>query len=401
MRLRYASAVLASLLHMCGLQVTAQCDGSSVAVPYAPSSVFLQQPDFVFNPSAVTSHTLLRTNSANAWTVISAQTDEFNGTSLLTSKWQTGYWWGRTKTEWLNYNPTSSDCPTCIQFSALPVPGNAGNKYLKLNVLKSPITKKVVEWESPTLLLNDGRPNSRSIPYRTGMVCSVEPTLQPYGYFEIRCRLPRTRYTIADFWLHMANNANPASPYYPNDYFYHEMDGFETENARDHHMNAHFKEVCNTPQYDFYKGLRVNGAFDMSSGFFTYAMQWEPNKVVYYLNNKPVHVIHEGQSGWPSGLDLDFDKRMWLILGMEMDSLVGGAGRSADSQPVYPASFDIDYVRAYRRSNYNEPFPTFQINHKAKALAVTAPLIVRTNDPLAICGAGSYSPDNTYFIAVQ
>lgn len=378
------------------------CSDTQVNQDYDRYSIFLQQPVASPNSSTPSAHSLL----TSAWSAVTSTSDEFNGTSLDATKWYDGLHWGRTQPSWSNYfvsywnhqsdnpaYPSNIQDQSCFQFVT-----EGTTKFLRLATKPQPITARVTRWDGDNVIQGDGRPNLRSIPYRTGMIESKIPTANPWGFFEIRCRLPRSQDVIADFWLHMANNGPNSDPYYPNDNFYNELDGFETDDGRINRMNAHYKQDCLSDQYNFYRELFIKGGFDLHSDFFTYAIQWEPNKVVYYLNNRPIYVLHNQNPNWPSGLTTSWDKRMYLIMDMGVDSLVG---RSYYSPAVYPANYDIDYVRTFRRSDYTVPYPNFNLNWQPKALTVAAPLQVNISAPLILSAAGSYSPNNGYFLSVQ
>lgn len=397
-----AATIFTLVIALNGVVAQTPCSTADQSQSYERFSIFLQQPIASPNSSTPSAHTLL----TSAWSSVVATSDEFNGATLDANKWYDGLHWGRTQTSLSNYfvsywnhqsdnpaYPSNIQDQSCFQFVT-----EGSTKFLRLATKPEPITARVTRWEADNVIQGDGRPNLRTIPYRTGMIESKAPTANPWGFFEIRCRIPRSQDVIADFWLHMANNGPNSDPYYPNDNFYNELDGFESDDGRINRMNAHYKPDCLSDQYNFYRELFIKGGFDLHSDFFTYAIQWEPNKVIYYLNNRPIYVLHNQNPNWPSGLTTSWGKRMYLIMDMGVDSL---SGRSYFSPAVYPANYDIDYVRTFRRSDYTLPYPNFNINWRPKALAVASPLQVNINAPLVLSAAGSYSPNNGYFLSVQ
>lgn len=255
----------------------AQCNTDQINETYDQYSIFLQQPVAAPNSSAPSSHPLL----SSSWQTVPLTSDEFNGTTLDPEKWYDGLHWGRTQAAWLNYfvsywdhsvpphdsvyYPANIQDPSCYQFVT-----QGPTKFLRLRTKKEPVTARVTRWEGDNVIQNDGRPNLRSIRYRSGMLESKKPTANAWGFFEIRCRLPKSQDLIANFWLHRANNGSPEDggpnddADYPAESFYHEMDGFETDDARNNRMNAHYDQECLTPQYNFYRELNINGAFDLS-----------------------------------------------------------------------------------------------------------------------------------------
>ena len=78
------------------------------------------------------------------------------------------------------------------------------------------------------------------------------------------------------------------------------------------------------------------------AGFHTFAMEWTPEKVVWYLDNWEVpqplftRFIHGRHIP-------DVDMHVILTLG------VGGMGGVPDATTPFPADFIVDYVRVYQR----------------------------------------------------
>lgn len=401
-----------SLALWASIKLHGQCNEGQTTYQANASQCFLLAPTITPNSSNTTAHPLL----SNEWGADPTLTDEFNIAPFDNAKWNDKFWWGRTQATWLNYNaprvmdtqyPNDIPDPTLIQQTIVN-----GTGLLRLAAKKQPYTSRVTRWDPDNVIQNDGRPNLRSMPYRTGMICSKYPINDipgsTYGYIEIRAKLPKAQDVIADFWFHMSNsgdatcNSGDWGPqcYYPNQSFYHELDCFETQDARQHTQNVHYKNDCLTEQYNFPKEYFIKGAADLSTDYHTFGMQWEQNKIAYFLDNRPIHVVNEGDPDWPS-VDLNWNRKMFLIIGMEMDSIVGG-GRSWWSPAQYPAYFDIDYIRMFRRADYSIPYPNFTINQQPnKATTLATKLLLTAGDKISISGASAYSPNGTYFISVQ
>ena len=79
-------------------------------------------------------------------------------------------------------------------------------------------------------------------------------------------------------------------------------------------------------------GIKVT---DLSAGFHTYGVDWQPDTITWYLDGKKV-----SQAKTPA----DMNKPMYMIANLA----VGGAwGGNADATTPFPAEMKIDYIRAY------------------------------------------------------
>lgn len=126
----------------------------------------------------------------------------------------------------------------------------------------------------------------------------------------------------------------------------------------------------------------------------TYAMKWEPNKIVWYINNRPVRIITD-QNGTiiPSGA-------MSVIAGSGNNELY--ADFDLNLPDTLPNSMEVDYIRIYKRPDHMKPDPVFTINGKngsTVASAVAVPLSLSL--PVIMDASTSYMPGHQYFISVQ
>ncbi|HEY5368493.1 MAG TPA: family 16 glycosylhydrolase [Hanamia sp.] len=77
--------------------------------------------------------------------------------------------------------------------------------------------------------------------------------------------------------------------------------------------------------------------------FHTYAIEWTPEKIDFFLDGENYYHFpneHKTNAEWP------FDKPFFLLLNMAVGGNLGGQKGIDDS--VFPATYQIDYVRVYQ-----------------------------------------------------
>jgi beta-glucanase (GH16 family) len=74
---------------------------------------------------------------------------------------------------------------------------------------------------------------------------------------------------------------------------------------------------------------------DLSAGFHTYSVDWEPGKITWYLDGNPVAVTTAGVSS----------QQMYFIANLAVDGLTG---KSADASTPSTGSFDIKSVNIWQ-----------------------------------------------------
>lgn len=212
--------------------------------------------------------------------------DEFEGTSLDTTKWNaTSYnlWTAQNA-----YNPAM-------------VSVEHGNLVLRL---------EPVPWMGQ--------------PYSGGQVDTDGKFLPVYGYFEARLKPPSGTGFHSSWWLWPDNNI------WPPELDIVEFRGFQPNMA---HITHHWFDSAR-PDNDGYDKTVVEGP-DFTADFHVFGLEWGPDALVWYIDGverfrSTGHIPQQ-----PFRLQLD------LALG-------GWAGWPPDETTVYPAYFLVDYVRVYR-----------------------------------------------------
>ena len=150
---------------------------------------------------------------------------------------------------------------------------------------------------------------------------------QMYGYFEIRAKGQSDRSGHSAFWF----NTDDPSEYQPgarNKTQHTEIDVFEN-----YKRNQYLFNLYNPANH----GIGSTGGgtydFDFSEDFHTYAMEWSPKEVKFYVDNKLIQTRNGSNM---------VKKPMFSYLSLYVDTWGG------DSAATFPAEFEIDYFRAYR-----------------------------------------------------
>jgi beta-glucanase (GH16 family) len=249
-------------------------------------------------------------NQENGWTLIFS--DDFNNGHLNANKWTTCYWW---------------DNNGCTN------PGNHEMQWYQ---------PKNVQFDQQSLLLTANQETVRgsdgkTYAYTSGMVTTGRDTPDPskpvkfafqYGLAEIRAKVTKGQGLWPAFWLLPANNS--ALP----EIDVLEIIGMDTKTVN---MTLHYKQASGDVTKD---GNVWAASQDLSAGWHTYAVDWEPNYIVWYVDGIERWRVTD-QAQIPA-------ENMYMLLNLA----VGGdwPGPPGADTP-FPSSFQIDYVRVWQQSN--------------------------------------------------
>ena len=193
---------------------------------------------------------------AGAWTP--RFDDEFNGTSLNTSFWSTG---------WLSPGvtpPVNSYEQQCYDPNQVSVSGGT----LHLTVSASPCSV-----------------GGHTYPYRSGMIQTDGKAQFTYGYFESRIYLPGSGGSIANWPAWWTDGQS-----WPTDGEMDVMEGLEGQACWHFHSPAGGPGSCSTNDF---------------TGWHTYGADWEPGSVTYYYDGRQVGRITTGITSAPMYLILN------------------------------------------------------------------------------------------------
>lgn len=242
----------------------------------------------LFSPTAV-----LADPAGSGWQL--KFSDDFNGTSLNTKQWSPCFFWGN-----------SEGCTN----------GSAGD----------------LQWFDPDeVLVQNGivslhaqRRRSNGKEYTSGMISSHDKFSFSYGYVEMRAKVPKGNGFWPTFWLLSQKKSWPP-----------ELDiaEFVGSNTKNVHMTIHYDEGGHKSSSGYW-----GGGEDFSNDYHTYAVQWEPDKIIWYVDG--VERRRYTGAGIPQS-------SMYVVA-----TLALGAAWTVppDSSTPLPNTFDIDYIKVWQRN---------------------------------------------------
>jgi len=152
-----------------------------------------------------------------------------------------------------------------------------------------------------------------------------------YGYFECRAQLQESVGVWAAFWLQSPKISEGADPaIYGTEVdifeFFKEVGTDTVQHALHWAYGPNMKSVG--PMNSYLPGL--------SKGFHTFALEWTPEKYVFYIDGKKYYTQEQGLSHIAE----------YIILSMELPDT-----REQVKNTVFPDVFTVDYVRVYQKQN--------------------------------------------------
>ena len=177
--------------------------------------------------------------------------------------------------------------------------------------------------------------------YTSGMITSFHSFSQTYGYFEMRAKLPAGQGLWPAFWLLPTDLSWPP-----------EIDIMEVIGSAPNQLetSVHYDAGGHQMQN---KTTVLEG---MTTGFHTYGVDWQKDKIAWFFDGTKIYEI-----ATPAGMD----KPMYMLANLA----VGGewAG-SPDGTTTFPATLQIDYIRAYSAVGATGSTPLVAIFQNEKAL---------------------------------
>ena len=272
--------------------------------------------------------------------------DDFDGVHLKDRNWYQSYRAGRK--DWFRRMGIASrfDDPDA-------------NYVIENGILKLRIDRDVpLRAEPKAAAVSSIQTSDYRVGKTTNDIQRLDKFAQKYGWWEIRCRMPKGDGLHAAFWL---THADPLSQEYTLDnrrrgFLYPqgtrgkdstvEIDIFEAlgRYERQLDLTVLFPNNCHGEGHFFNHGELP---FDWSKHFHTYALEWEEGQLTWYI---------DGQKYWRYRGPTP-QKEMMILLGMYQlganPKFAGWLKPTPDNLP-YPLDFEIDYVRVYVRSESDE-----------------------------------------------
>jgi beta-glucanase (GH16 family) len=115
--------------------------------------------------------------------------------------------------------------------------------------------------------------------------------------------------------------------------------GSSTAEARKVHQTLWYDYSGTHPKQTF----TATTPFDPAAGFHTYAVEWEPDAIRWYIDGDLTYTRTTSTTPW---LDDAFSKPFIIRLNMAVG---GNWPGSPDAATAFPADYEVDYVRVYQR----------------------------------------------------
>jgi len=157
------------------------------------------------------------------------------------------------------------------------------------------------------------------------------------GKIEVRAKLPQARGTWPAIWTLGTNGKQVGWPAC-GEIDIMEFVGFDPGII---HANIHTKKYNHVMKTG--KGSQITIP-DASEAFHVYAVQWEPDHLDFFVDDKKYFTFRNEGAGtdvWP------YDQPQFLILNLAIGGAWGGAKGIDDAS--FPQKYYIDYVRVYQK----------------------------------------------------
>jgi len=240
--------------------------------------------------------------------------DEFNNSVLDTTKWNTSYLWG-------DQLVINSEEQFYVDIAKRPDfgfnPFTFDGESLTINSIKTP---------------DELRSKAMNMDYLSGVITSYDAFKFTYGYAEVRAKMTFGRGYWPAFWL--------LNAYYVDDK--PEIDIMEFIGHNQDAVYATYHYFDSEGQLRSTKSHPTPGV-DYTNGWHTYAVDWRPGTLVFYIDGLEVHRVTDAKVS---------RQEMYVIANTAMGGWWAGA---PDETTPFPGEFKMDYIRVYQRlAPYND-----------------------------------------------
>lgn len=259
--------------------------------------------------------------------------------------------------------------------------GNEPQYYLNENiVIENGLLYLIVKRE-PGYYYNNATGSYSYFEYTSGWIQSKAEF--QYGKYEIRCKIPAGQGLWPAFWFYGSEG---------------EIDVYEfnCQNTHKHHMTIHnwphnaSHEQCHTTWIS-------SCGFD--DEFHTFSLEWDDFKLIYRVDGIVKRVdykflIPNGQAGlvdcehFSSGLYLrnPFFPKGPQSIRINVAISSGGFGPAPNSQTIFPASLEIDYIKIFKKNNVGKSISISDFDNTNHSDIYTADTIIiaNSNNPIII-----------------
>ena len=282
--------------------------------------------------------------------------DEFNGSNLDSSKWNTGYLWG----PYLSINNEEQLYVDEFGINAGEMQGAGGNTPSPFEMTGTSLKIKAIPvddatqiparpaendpiWNNfPEYRYNGDDPNDpndsfydpANVNYLSGLITSYDTFRFTHGYAEARVRLPEGQGLWPAFWLLTSFYVEDVPEIdimeflgHDTDTVYHTYHYFEPQNG--------WNQVS-TPSF-------TTDGPDFTDGWYTFSVAWDPKEIVWYVDGVETRRITDQEYTIPN-------QAMYVLANVAVG---GNWPGSPDNTTPFPAEYELDYIRVYQKDSPN------------------------------------------------
>jgi len=165
--------------------------------------------------------------------------------------------------------------------------------------------------------------------YTSGMATTFGKFHQQYGRFEARCKVPKGNGLWPAFWM------LPIPLDWPPEIDVMEILG---KNTNEVHLTNHWARADG--KYGSEDNSQSWTGPDFSADFHTFAVEWDAEKIVWFVDGVERHRSSKNIPHQP----------MFLLVNLALGGKWAG---NPDKHTPFPSSFEIDYIRVYERIEAN------------------------------------------------
>lgn len=255
--------------------------------------------------------------------------DEFNGTSLDTSKW--------------SYQTGTQD-----QYGSATGASYWGNGELQY------YTQDAVSVSNGSLKITAKRQQMGDRPYTSGRILTRDKKSWTYGYFEAKMKTPTGNGMWPAFWmLPQPNKTNSLENQYggwPNN---GEIDIMEAKGRLQNKVDTtiHFGQTWPNNEYK----TKVTTLSSNTDQWHTYAVDWTADYIAWFIDGQQAYKLYNNEWWTPtsSGASAPFDKPFYILFNLAVGGTYDKISEGVYAEP--DASFTsksmyVDYVRVYKHA---------------------------------------------------
>ena len=282
--------------------------------------------------------------------------DNFSGSELDPTKWDTALLWGpyfaindeeQMYVDTLGMHSGESHSPfeftgSTLKITATPVsdsvPVPARPDFFFADGSRNPIWRpndySEYRYNGPTVNngVSDPGYQEEDVNYLSGIITSYDSFKMTHGYVETRAKVPGGRGLWPAFWLLTTHYVEDVPEIDVMEFLGQDVDTlYNTYHYFD--IEDNYRKIS-TPSFQ----VRADDG-DWTQDFHTFGMAWSPEEIIWYVDGVETHRIDDSEY-------IIANQAMYLIANLAVG---GNWPGSPDASTPFPATFEIDYIRAYER----------------------------------------------------